>query len=73
MIMYGADKFLAIRGLRRISEKTLISLAFLMGGVGASLGMTLFRHKTKHKKFKILVSLSVIFNIITLNYITKIL
>ena len=73
MIIYGADKFLAIRGLRRISEKTLISLAFLMGGVGASLGMTLFRHKTKHKKFKILVSLSVIFNIITLNYITKIL
>ncbi len=73
MIIYGADKFLAIRGLRRISEKTLISLAFFMGGVGASFGMTLFRHKTRHKNFKILVSVSVIFNIITLKYITNIL
>ena len=54
-IMYGADKFFAKKGMRRIPEKTLILIAALGGAFGAYAGMQLFRHKTKHAKFNISV------------------
>ena len=63
-LLYGTDKGRAKTGNRRISEKTLLLTAFLMGGVGAFLGMVLFRHKTKHWKFKILLPLFVVLNIV---------
>ena len=55
--MYGVDKRKAKKGNRRISEKTLLTAAFFVGSVGAMLGMSIFRHKTKHWKFKILLPL----------------
>ena len=61
--IYGVDKTKAKRSKNRISEKALLLIAFLMGSVGALLGMLLLRHKTKHWKFKILVPLFVILNI----------
>ena len=61
-LTYGIDKLKAIKNGWRISEKALIGMAFLMGGVGAYLGMQTFRHKTKKLKFNILVPLAVIFN-----------
>ncbi len=57
--IYGADKKRARDNKRRVPEKTLIACAFLMGGVGAFLGMRAFRHKTRVLKFKILIALSV--------------
>ena len=45
-LVYGLDKALARRGKRRISEVTLLSLAFLGGSLGAMAGMVLFHHKT---------------------------
>lgn len=62
LLIYGADKLLAkvktrFSGTRRVPEKTLLLLAALGGGVGAWLGMELFRHKTKHRSFRILVPL----------------
>lgn len=48
----GIDKQKAIRGLWRIPEKTLFSLALLGGSVGSILGMQVFRHKTKHLSFR---------------------
>lgn len=54
-VIYGLDKLAAIKGLRRVSEKSLICFAFLFGGIGALLGMRCFHHKTKHTKFKITV------------------
>ena len=62
-ILYGLDKLKAKRGGRRISEKTLFLAAALMGSLGAFLGMVVFRHKTKHTKFKIGVPLLLILNI----------
>ncbi len=50
--MYGYDKLCAIKGYDRISEFTLLFLAFAFGGVGALLGMVLWRHKTLKIKFK---------------------
>ncbi len=56
-IIYGVDKGLAQRGAWRISEKTLFTTAALLGGIGAFFGMQLFRHKTKHTSFKIIIPL----------------
>lgn len=50
---YGIDKLKAVKHWSRISEKTLIVLALIGGSVGASFGMEMFRHKTKHNKFRI--------------------
>lgn len=58
MLMYGIDKMQAKNGGRRISEKTLLSSAFFLGGCGAMLGMILFNHKTSKIKFRMLVPLS---------------
>ena len=65
-IIYGIDKKKAVSGAWRIPEKTLLLLAFLMGGVGALAGMKLFHHKTLHKKFTIGVPLCVVWNALLL-------
>ena len=61
--MYGIDKGKAKRNKRRISEKTLILSAAIFGAVGALIGMSVFRHKTNHKKFTLGVPLLLILNI----------
>ena len=64
--MYGWDKSKAKHGKRRISEKALLLTAAIMGAPGAILGMTVFRHKTKHARFKIGALLLLIVNIAVL-------
>ncbi|MCR5088813.1 MAG: DUF1294 domain-containing protein [Oscillospiraceae bacterium] len=49
----GADKRKAIRGEWRIPEKRLFLYAVIGGGIGAWLGMLLFRHKTRHWRFAV--------------------
>ena len=57
-VTYAIDKALSKRkGCRRIPERLLLWLARLGGGLGCWLGMMVFRHKTKHKQFKVLVPL----------------
>ena len=53
--LYGLDKLKAKKGLWRIKESTLLLVALLGGSLGALLGMEVFRHKTKHWQFKVLV------------------
>ena len=55
--LYGLDKAKAKRKGGRIPERTLLWVARIGGGAGCWLGMVLFRHKTKHIRFKILVPL----------------
>lgn len=62
--IYGIDKRKSIKGKWRIKEATLIILAFIMGGLGALLGMSVFHHKTKKLKFKILVPLALVLNVL---------
>jgi len=66
---YGIDKWKAKHNKWRISEMTLILLAFIGGALGALLGMNVFRHKTQHWKFKILVPLALVLWIAGLGYI----
>lgn len=58
LFQYGMDKYRARLGLWRVSERTLLLSAFALGGIGAMLGMLLFRHKTRHLRFRILVPLA---------------
>ena len=58
------DKRKAIKRGWRIPERTLILIAFFGGALGSFLGMNLFRHKTKHMKFKILIPLALLVNIL---------
>lgn len=51
-VIYGADKWKARRGRWRIPEAALLWFAVLGGSVGALSAMWLFRHKTKHNKFR---------------------
>lgn len=52
LLLMFIDKRKAVKNKWRISETTLILSAILGGSVGSILGMYLFRHKTKHFKFK---------------------
>ena len=69
--LYGIDKLKAKKGAWRIPESTLLLVAFLGGSLGALLGMELFRHKTKHAKFRVLVPLFLILHIALGVYIFK--
>lgn len=52
-ILFAQDKFKARHGRWRISEAALWAVAILGGGVGATVGMRLFHHKTKKGFFHI--------------------
>lgn len=67
-LLMGTDKLQAIFNKKRISEKTLIILAILGGIIGTILGMYIFRHKIRKKKFILLIPLSLFY---TTYYIYK--
>lgn len=50
-VLMGWDKLMAKASARRIPENTLLLAALFGGGAGAFLGMKLFRHKTRHPRF----------------------
>lgn len=56
-VLYGIDKKRAIRNEHRIRESALLWIARLGGAIGSWLGIKIFRHKTKHTKFRIVVPL----------------
>lgn len=68
--IYGFDKYNAMTKRPRIDERTLLAFAFLFGGLGALLAMQVFRHKTRHRIFRIYVPVAVLINLICL-YIIK--
>ena len=65
-LAFGIDKWKARTGRWRISEATLLSLALIGGAAGAWIGMTVFHHKTLHKKFKYGVPVILLLQIILL-------
>lgn len=61
LLLFYIDKKRAVNQHRnRIPEKKLLQSSFIFGGIGAYLGMSAFRHKTKHMRFKILVPIAAI-------------
>ena len=73
--VYGIDKWKAKNSKWRIRETALLGLAVLGGSIEAWLGMTVWHHKTQHKKFKygipaiIIVQLAIIVSVIISNTI----
>lgn len=65
----GIDKKKAIDHKWRIPEKRLFLYVILGGGIGGTLGMTTFRHKTKHWYFKLFFPLIAIVEYAALIYI----
>ena len=65
-IVYGIDKWKAKKGRWRISEATLLFLAVIGGSIGAWMGMSVWHHKTLHKKFKYGVPLILLLQIAAL-------
>ncbi|MBR8713765.1 DUF1294 domain-containing protein [Porphyromonas levii] len=59
-VVYGVDKYKARHQKWRIPEVTLLTLAAIGGAAGALTGMVVFRHKTKHLRFVLLVPLFVL-------------
>ncbi|MFC5702551.1 DUF1294 domain-containing protein [Cohnella faecalis] len=56
------DKKLAVKGRRRIPEKTLFGWAAAGGALGALTAMRLRRHKTKHASFVVGIPLLLVLN-----------
>lgn len=64
-LIFAIDKFLAKRGNKeRIPESTLILLSAMGGAFGGLCSMYIFRHKTKHAKFYILLPSFLLLHII---------
>jgi len=59
-IMMGIDKRRAVRDVRRISEKSLLTACGLFAALGGLIGMYTFHHKTRKLKFKLGVPLMLI-------------
>ncbi|NCC85762.1 MAG: DUF1294 domain-containing protein [Clostridia bacterium] len=67
-LLYFLDKAKARHGRWRIPERVLLWISVLGGGPGAFMGMQLFRHKTRHTRFRIIIPLAAILQL-TLIYV----
>jgi len=67
-ILYGIDKRRAIKDKWRIPESTLLGIAIVGGAVGAWTAMQLFRHKTKHWTFRLLVPAFFVLHVVVLGF-----
>ena len=68
LLVYGYDKLKSKGKGQRVPEKTLLWLGAIFGGAGALGGMYLFRHKTKHRRFWVLNTLSLILQLVLLGF-----
>ncbi|MGN1196654.1 MAG: DUF1294 domain-containing protein [Acetatifactor sp.] len=67
----GVDKKRAIRGAWRISEASLFFTALIGGALGTTLGMEYFRHKTKHRYFKLGMPAILLCQVVVLGILAK--
>ncbi|MDD4884073.1 DUF1294 domain-containing protein [Sulfuricurvum sp.] len=59
--VFGYDKYLARTNRRRVSEKTLLSLAVFGGSAGAVFAQKIFRHKSKKYRYLFWIILTIQF------------
>lgn len=72
-LLMGNDKKRAKKNQRRIPEKTLFLSAALFGALGGTLGMYVFRHKTKHWYFKLFFPLMLLVQAGIIGYLCTVL
>ena len=69
LVVYGGDKLFAKLDSWRVPEKVLLLLALFGGSIGALLAMQIFRHKTRHLKFRYGVPLILLLQIAGVVYL----
>ena len=67
--MMAVDKKKAVKGMRRISEKTLMIWAFIGGAFGMLISSRLFHHKTKKNLFRMGLPIFLTIHIIIIFFI----
>ena len=67
--LMGIDKKRAMRKEWRIRESTLFLTALLFGGLGSTIGMWHFRHKTKHWYFVFGMPTLMILNFVIIGFL----
>ncbi|HFI0288355.1 TPA: DUF1294 domain-containing protein [Streptococcus suis] len=70
-LVYGLDKGKARKGSYRISEKTLLMMTYVGGGLGAWAGGTHFRHKTQKKYFQLAWAIGVLIDALLIYWMWK--
>ena len=68
-VIYGVDKYKAIRQEWRIRESTLLGLALIGGSIGGWLAMYIFHHKTKKVKFFVGIPVILAIQIVVFSYL----
>ena len=67
-VLMGWDKLMAKASARRIPENTLLLAVLFGGGAWAFLGMKLFRHKTQHPRFFLVLPVLAVLQVGALAY-----
>ena len=70
-IIWGYDKFRATFQQWRVPEKTLTLLIIVGGGLGALLGITVFRHKSRKPHFNYLSLTFILVHLILYFYVLR--
>ena len=70
-LVYGLDKGKARKGSYRISEKTLLMMTYVGGGLGAWAAGTHFRHKTQKKYFQLAWAVGVLIDALLIYWMWK--
>ncbi|HEM3623753.1 DUF1294 domain-containing protein [Streptococcus suis] len=70
-LVYGLDKGKARKDSYRISEKTLLLITYVGGGLGAWAGGTHFRHKTQKKYFQLAWAVGVLIDALLIYWMWK--
>lgn len=70
-LVYGLDKGKARKGSYRISEKTLLLMTYVGGGLGAWAGGSHFRHKTQKKYFQLAWAVGVLIDALLIYWMWK--
>lgn len=74
-LLMAVDKRKAKKKKWRLSERSLLLCAFALGGFGVLAGVIVLRHKTRKAKFKALLALALVVNIVILamaGWLTKV-
>ena len=69
--LMGIDKHKAKHSLRRIPEKVLFLFPVLFGAMGGTLGMYVFRHKTRHWYFEVFFPALVVVQVVITGLLQK--
>jgi len=72
-VMFGIDKYRAVKGGYRIPIAVLLGMAFAGGSIGALLGMVVFRHKIRKNYFSVGVPLILVMQVVLLMCVVNLL